>query len=163
MIEHDYFGVLGIGPDEAWSETVETNDQSVSVRVLLENEVDQEALDRAAAIVIALETLDRHARELCVGELASAQTPTSMFVADVMSRVSDVELVDMLDRDSGDRAIDILRSLEFESALIRPERRGEGEAFASFRYVFDPESSGSVLIVELDESAEYVDVRVEAW
>lgn len=163
MAEHDYFGVIDETGAERWSETVEANDQQVEVAVWMESAADDEALDRAAAMVMSLDAIDRHAREQLVAELASHQSPTSQFVARALEEIDETELLAALDRESGDRAIDILRSLTLDSASIRPDFAGDDEEFCVLRYHFVPDSFDQVLVAVLDARAESADIRVETW
>lgn len=163
MAEHDYFGVIDETGAERWSELVEANDQQVDVTVWMESVADDDALDRAAAMVMSLDAIDRHARELLVGELASHATATSKFVAAVLSDLDDNDVVAALDRESGDRAIDILRSMELASVAIRPDFAADDEAFCTLRYQFAPDVFELMLVAVLDARAESVDIRIEAW
>lgn len=163
MAEHDYFGVIDETGQDRWVEQVEANDQFVEVAVWMQQAATDEALDRAAAMVMSLDAIDRHARELLVGELASNATPTSRFVAQVLADVDEEEVLAALDRESGDRAIDILRSLRLEHVTIRPDQAEDDEAFCVLRYAFVPDSFDQVLVAVLDARAESADIRVESW
>lgn len=163
MAEHDYFGVIDESGTERWTEMVEANDQQVAVTVWVEGPATDDALDRAAAMVMSLDAIDSHAREQLVAELASHATPTSQFVAQAISELDDEELVAALDRESGDRAIDILRSLQLDSAVVRPDQAGDDEEFCTLRYFFVPDSFEMVLVAVLDARAESADIRLETW
>ncbi|MFM6973999.1 MAG: hypothetical protein ACKOXM_02500 [Agromyces sp.] len=163
MAEHDFFGVIDESGATAWTEVVEANDQRVSVRVLVERAPDEDALDRAAAMVMSLDAIDRHARELLVAELTSHGTTTSQFVARALAELDDDDLLGALDRESGDRAIDVLRSLVLDSAVLRPDFAGDDEAFCVLRYHFAPDVFDGVLAVTLDARAEAAQFDVESW
>ncbi len=163
MAEHDYFGVIDETGAERWSELVEANDQQVEVTVWLESPAEDDALNRAAAMVMSLDAIDRHAREQLVAELASHQTPTSQFVASAIADLDEDDLLGALDRESGDRAIDILRSLELASAVLRPDLAADDEAFCTLRYQFAPDDFELVLVAVLDARAESADIRIERW
>ena len=163
MAEHDYFGVIDETGAERWSETVEANDQSVQVSLWLGGPATDDALDRAAAMVMSLDAIDRHAREQLVAELASSGSSTSQFVARVIDELDDAELAAELKRSSGDHAIDILRSLSLDSVTLRPDLAGDDEAFCVFRYHFAPDVFDLVLVATLDARAESVGVTLETW
>ena len=163
MAEHDYFGVIDETGAERWTELVEANDQQVDVSVWMESAADDDALDRAAAMVMSLDAIDRHARELLVGELASHATQTSQYIAAIVGDVDDEDIVNALDRESGDRAIDILRSMQLASATIRPDLAGDDESFCTLRYHFAPDLFDLTLVAVLDARAESADIRIEAW
>ncbi|MGV1035134.1 MAG: hypothetical protein ACOYBP_07985 [Microbacteriaceae bacterium] len=163
MAEHDYFGVIDESGTERWTEQVEANDQLVAVSVWVEAPATDDALDRAAAMVMSLDAIDSHAREQLVAELASHATPTSQFVALAIAEIDDDDLVAALDRESGDRAIDILRSLQLDTAIIRPDQAGDDEAFCTLRYSFVPDSFEMELVAVLDARAESADIRLERW
>ena len=163
MAEHDYFGVIDETGTERWLETVEANDQQVAVSVWMESPASEDALDRAAAMVMSLDAIDRHAREQLVAELASHASSTSQFVARALEELDDAELLAELDRESGDRAIDILRSLTLDSVTIRPDFAGDDEAFCALRYHFASDVFELVLVVTLDARAESAGVTLETW
>lgn len=163
MAEHDYFGVIDESGVDRWNELVEANDQQVDVSVWVEAPASDDALDRAAAMVMSLDAIDSHAREQLVAELASHATPTSQFVAAAIAEIDDDELLAALNRESGDRAIDILRSLELASAFVRPDLDGDDEAFCTLRYQFVPDNFDLLLVAVLDARAESADIRIERW
>ncbi len=163
MAEHDFFGVIDETGGQPWREIVLANDQRVEVSVWMEHAADPDDLDRAAAMVMSLDAIDNHAREQFVAELSSSHSPTSRFVADALSGIDDEELYAALNRDSGDRAIDILRSLTLDSATIRPDQGGDDEEFCLLRYHFVPDVFAEVLVAILDARAESADIRIESW
>ncbi len=163
MIEHDYFGVVEPEQDEAWFEQVEANDQLVDVRLIATNAVTEEQLDRAAAMLIALEAIDLHAREAFVSELSSTGSNATKFTLAVTERLGEEILADTFERTSGDYAIEILRSMAFESLTINPEFDEEGESFATARFVFRPEETSLELVLTLDATAEPVASQLESF
>lgn len=161
-IEHDYFGVIESDRTGAlyWSETVEAGDQSVDVSLSAPAgaSVDDASLDIAAAVISGLEDLDVSTRESIVGQLGSASSPVTRFVAGVLDEF-DGDLEGYVAHDSGDREIDLLRSLELVRAWIHPHRAGEGEAFVTLEFSLDASRSDLVLLVQLTGRGEVVDIE----
>ena len=83
-IEHDYFGLLESGPDGSifWSENVELGDQSVTVDLTApdQDDVSEAALDVAAALISALEDIDRSARNAMVNELSDRTSEVTEYI-----------------------------------------------------------------------------------
>lgn len=158
MIEHDYFGVLDEHGFEAWSELIEANEQQVQVSVRLGGSVDEDALDRAAAMVMALEPMDWHARELLVAELTSGASVPAQYAARAIAEIDEDDFADAVGRESGDRVMDVLRSLRLDSVVLRPDHAGDDEGFATLQYVFAPDVFDPLLVVVLDARAELVSV-----
>ncbi|HLP23046.1 MAG TPA: DUF2004 domain-containing protein [Microbacteriaceae bacterium] len=161
MIEHDYFGALDELGHEAWSELIEANEQQVNVSVRIVGAPEEDALDRAAAMVMSLEAMDWHARELLVAELASGASIPAQFAARAIAEIDEDDFLEAINRESGDRVMDLLRSLRLESLVLTPNRAGSEEAFAVLRYVFAPDVFEPTLAVTLDDAAELVSVDIE--
>lgn len=163
MIEHDYFGVIDPAADDAWFEQVEANDQQVDVYLAASFDVTEHQLDRAAALLIALEAIDLHAREAFVSQLSSTSSDASRFTSTIIQTLGDAELEDSFERSSGDYAIEILRSMAFETLRIHPEHDDEGESFATLQYVFRPEDTHITLQLTIDSEAQPVGSATASW
>ncbi|WP_353810180.1 DUF2004 domain-containing protein [Agromyces sp. SYSU T00194] len=162
-IEHEYFGVVGGDGGSYWSEVVDCGDQSVEVVLQVDDdEPAEEALDVAAGMVSGIEDLDADVREAFVAELARASTPTSRFLALVQEVLEAEEIEDAIARESGDREIDILRSLVLERVEFRPANGGQDEAFAVFEYSFAADDNDARLIATVDRDSDVVDVVLES-
>lgn len=151
-LEHDFFGLLESGPDGSvfWSETVELADQSVAVDLTApdQDDVSQDALDAAAAIVASIEEIDRRARIAMLGEVdnrASEVTEYILMQQDQLGEQLEEFLVDV----SGDVAVDIIRSLNLTSVTILADEHGGTDPFAVFEYALDPDITDDVLLVNL--------------
>jgi Protein of unknown function (DUF2004) len=163
-IEHDYFGVI----DETsqgglfWSDTIELGDQSVVLELTADNEraVSEVALDSAAAIIHALDGFDGRARDALVAELSERQSVTSSYVDRNVNELGD-SLLDLLVYNSGDIAIDVLRSLQLLRVVFTPENADEDEVFAVFDYSISPDDTDSLLIVSFDIRGDVVAVDME--
>ncbi|GLI28647.1 hypothetical protein ARHIZOSPH14_28890 [Agromyces rhizosphaerae] len=161
-IEHEYFGVVGGDGGSYWSEVVDCGDQSVEVVLQADgDELSEESLDVAAGMVSGIEDLDADVREAFVAELARPSTPTAQFLADVQEALEPEDIEDAIARESGDREIDILRSLVLERVEFRPANGGEDEAFAVFEYSFAADESDARLIASVDRDSDVVDVQYE--
>ena len=72
-IEHDYFGLLESGPDGAifWSESIDLGDMTVTVNLTApdQDDVTPDALNAAAALITALDEIDRRARNFMLAEV----------------------------------------------------------------------------------------------
>ncbi|OJX81501.1 DUF2004 domain-containing protein [Leifsonia sp. 71-9] len=163
-IEHDYFGVI----DEtasgglAWSDTVEMADQAVEVELLADDEtaVTEFALDSAAALIQALEGFDARARDALIAELSSRQSATSTYIDQHVDRMGD-SLVDLLVHNSGDIAVDVLRSLQLLHVVLQPDDAGEDEVFATFDYSISPDDTDAILTVSFDVRGDVVAVDTQ--
>ncbi|WP_313545838.1 DUF2004 domain-containing protein [Leifsonia aquatica] len=163
-IEHDYFGVI----DEtasgglAWSDTVEMADQAVEVELLADDEtaVTEYALDSAAALIQALEGFDARARDALVAELSSRQSATSTYIDQHVDSLGD-SLVDLLVHNSGDIAVDVLRSLQLLHVVLQPDDAGEDEVFATFDYSISPDDTDAILTVAFDVRGDVVAVDTQ--
>lgn len=155
MIEHDYFGVLDERGREEWSETVNVGEDAVVVSVRLTSAATLESLNRAAAMVMSIEDIDRHARELAVSELSSRQSVAAGYVADVIDRYGIEEIDRYRSHDSGDIVLDVLRSVVLDSVELHPDRDEPGQPFASLRYLLARDLDDVELWCSLDVAAEY--------
>jgi hypothetical protein len=159
-IEHDYFGYLGSEQEDDlyWSETVEVGEQDVEVSLNApdETEVAEESLDIAAGMIGQLESLDSDAREAFVGELSTDTSNTIAFFYQSESELGDEVLDDVINRESGDRQIDFLRSLTLVRVSFLPHNSGDDEVFALFEYSIAPGESDAVLIARFNINADVV-------
>lgn len=161
-IEHDFFGVI----DEtasgglAWFDTVELADQAVEVELLADDElaVPEHAVDAAAALIQSLEGFDARARDALIAELSSRQSATTVYIDEHVDKLGD-SLLDLLVYNSGDIAIDVLRSLQLLRVAIQPDSAGEDEVFATFDYSISPDETDAVLTVSFDVRGDVVAVE----
>lgn len=163
-IEHDYFGVI----DEtasgglAWNDAVELADQTVEVELRADDEqaVGEYALDAAAALIQALEGFDARARDALVAELSSRQSATSSYIDEHVDKLGE-SLLDLLVYNSGDIAIDVLRSLQLLTVAIQADQAGEDEVFATFDYSISPDETDAILTVSFDVRGDVVAVETQ--
>lgn len=159
-IEHDYFGYLGSEQEDElyWSETLGVGEQDVDVSLSApdENEVAEESLDIAAGMIGQLEDLDSDAREAFVGELAKDTSNTIAYFYQSVSELGDEVLDDAINRESGDRQIDFLRSLRLVRVSFLPHHAGDDEPFALFEYSIAPGESDAVLIARFNINADVI-------
>lgn len=160
-IEHDYFGVVD---DDAsgglyWAETVDLGDQPVEVELTARDaaDVSEAGLDAAAAVINSLEGLDARARDALIADLSQRDSVTTQYID---QRVDDrgESLLDLLVHNSGDIAMDVLRSLQLVRVALRPDRTDDDEAFALFEYSIDPDESDALLEVGFDDRGDVVSV-----
>ncbi|ANF30446.1 hypothetical protein A0130_00990 [Leifsonia xyli] len=164
-IEHDFFGLI----DEtasgglAWDDTVELGDQAVEVELLADDEsgVPEFALDSAAALIQALEGFDARARDALIAELSSRQSATTSYIDEHVDKLGD-DLLDLLVYNSGDIAIDVLRSLQLLTVVIQADRADEDEVFATFDYSIAPDETDAVLTVSFDVRGDVVSVETQS-
>ncbi|WP_309129419.1 DUF2004 domain-containing protein [Microbacterium sp.] len=151
-IEHDYFGVLSSGPDGAifWTERVEFGDQSVTVDLTApdQDDVSQDALDMAAALIAGIENLDATVRRAMLGEVDDRTSEVTEYILQQQEVFGD-ELEDVLVDVSGDAAVDIIRSLRLMSMTILADEHGGTEPFAVMEYALDADATDDVLLVNL--------------
>lgn len=163
-IEHDYFGII----DEtasgglAWDDTADLADQSVEIELQAddENAVTEYALDAAAALIQALEGFDARARDALVAELSSRQSATVNYIDDQVEKLGET-LLDLLVHNSGDIAVDVLRSLQLLRILLRPDHAEEEEVFAVFDYSIAPDETDALLTVSFDIRGDVVAVDTQ--
>ena len=126
-IEHDYFGLLESGPDGSifWSETVDFADQRVTVDLTApdQEDVSQDALDVAAAMISSLEDIDITARNAMISELDDRTSEVTEYLLQQQEAFGE-NLEDVLVDISGDVQIDIIRSLQLVSMTILADEHG---------------------------------------
>ncbi len=163
-IEHDFFGLVDETPAGglAWSDTVDLADQAVDVELRADDAraVGEGALDAAAAFVQSLEGFDSRARDALIAELSSRQSATTSYVDEHVDRLGE-SLLDLLVYNSGDIAIDVLRSLQLLRVEIRADRTGEDEVFATFDYSISPDETDALLTVSFDVRGDVVAVETQ--
>jgi len=156
-IEHDFFGLLESGPDGSifWSENVELGDQTVTVDLTApdQDDVSPAALDVAAAMISALETIDRAARNAMVTELDDRTSEVTEYILQQQEQLGD-DIQDLLVDISGDLHIDVIRSLQLMSMTILADEHGGTDPFAVLEYALDPDSTDDVLLVNLDSAGD---------
>lgn len=163
-IEHDYFGVI----DEtasgglAWNDTVDLADQAVEVELRADDEraVGEFALDSAAALIQALEGFDNRARDALIAELSSQQSATTSYIDEHVDKLGE-SLLDLLVYNSGDIAMDVLRSLQLLAVRVQADQAGEDEAFATFDYSISPDETDAILTVSFDVRGDVVAVDTQ--
>ncbi|MDZ8201963.1 DUF2004 domain-containing protein [Microbacterium sp. SSW1-59] len=160
-IEHDYFGLLESGPDGSlfWSEVVELGDQAVTVDLTApdQDDVSPTALDVAASLIAALETVDLKARGAMVSELGDRTSEVIEYILQQQETLGD-DLEDMLVDISGDTHVDIIRSLQIMSMTILADELGGKDPFAVLEYALDPDATDDVLLVNLDSDGDVLSV-----
>ena len=151
-IEHDYFGLLESGPDGSifWSETVDFADQRVTVDLTApdQEDVSQDALDVAAAMISSLEDIDITARNAMISELDDRTTEVTEYLLQQQEAFGE-NLEDVLVDISGDVQIDIIRSLQLVSMTILADEHGGTDPFAVLEYALDADATDDVLLVHL--------------
>ena len=152
-IEHDYFGLLETGPDGSifWSENVEFADQIVTVDLTApdQDDVSPAALDIAAAMITALESIDLTARNAMVTELDDRTSEVIEYILQQQEQLGD-EIDDLLVDQSGDLHIDVIRALQLTSMTILADEHDGSDPFAVLEYALDPDSTDDVLLVNLN-------------
>ncbi|KRC50815.1 hypothetical protein ASE16_07485 [Leifsonia sp. Root227] len=164
-IEHDYFGVI----DEtasgglAWNDTADLSEQVVEVDLLADDEsaVPEFALDAAAAMIQAIDGFDARARDALIAELSSRQSATVAYIDEHVDKLGD-SLIDLLVHNSGDIAVDVLRSLQLLRILLQPDHSDEDEVFATFDYSISPDESDALLTVSFDIRGDVVAVDTQS-
>ncbi|MDQ1575676.1 MAG: hypothetical protein QOH55_826 [Microbacteriaceae bacterium] len=163
-IEHDFFGIIDETSDGGlfWSDTVELGDQAVSLELTADNEsnVSEKSLDSAAAMIHALEGFDARARDTLVAELSERASVASSYVDRHVDELGE-SLLDLLVHNSGDIAIDVLRSLQLMRVGFFPERSDEEEVFAVFDYSISPDDTDYLLVVSFDIRGDVVAVDMQ--
>jgi hypothetical protein len=164
-VEHDYFGVVDSTSSGGlyWDDTLEVGDQFVDLVLSAEDEdlVSESGLDLAAAMAQGLEAFDGRAREALVAQLSERQSATTTFIdRQVDSKGEDLQtLLDLMVDNSGDIAIDVLKSLQLLRVVIHPEHTQGDDAFATFDYAIDPDESDELLIVSFGADGDVIDVE----
>ncbi|MGC5171075.1 hypothetical protein ACPW96_07800 [Micromonospora sp. DT81.3] len=151
-IEHDFFGLLESGPDGSifWSENVDLGDQSVTVDLTApdQDDVSEDALDVAAAMVSSLEAIDSTARDAMLAETDDRTSEVTEYILQQQATLGD-ELEELLLDNSGDISVDIIRSLQLMSMTILADEHGGNDPFAVLEYALDPDATDDVLLVNL--------------
>ncbi|HEX5858749.1 MAG TPA: DUF2004 domain-containing protein [Microbacterium sp.] len=151
-IEHDFFGLLESGPDGSifWSENVDLGDQSVTVDLTApdQDDVSEDALDVAAAMVSSLEAIDSAARDAMLAETDDRTSEVTEYILQQQATLGD-ELEELLLDNSGDISVDIIRSLQLMSMTILADEHGGNDPFAVLEYALDPDATDDVLLVNL--------------
>ena len=151
-IEHDFFGLLESGPDGSifWSENVDLGDQSVTVDLTApdQDDVSEDALDVAAAMVSSLEAIDSTARDAMLAETDDRASEVTEYILQQQATLGD-ELEELLLDNSGDISVDIIRSLQLMSMTILADEHGGNDPFAVLEYALDPDATDDVLLVNL--------------
>ena len=151
-IEHDYFGLLESGPDGSifWSETVDFADQRVTVDLTApdQEDVSQDALDVAAAMISSLEDIDITARNAMISELDDRTSEVTEYLLQQQEAFGE-NLEDVLVDISGDVQIDIIRSLQLVRMTILADEHGGTDPFAVLEYALDADATDDVLLVHL--------------
>ncbi|MCL2515503.1 MAG: DUF2004 domain-containing protein [Microbacteriaceae bacterium] len=164
-VEHDFFGLIESTASGGlyWDDTVEVGDQFVELVLRADDEdtVGEASLDLAAAMVNGLEAFDARAREALVAELSERQSATTTFIdRQVDGRGEDLQtLLDLMVDNSGDIAIDVLKSLQLVRVSLNPAGVDGDEAFAAFDYSIDPDESDELLIVSFAADGDVIDVE----
>ena len=163
-IEHDFFGVIdGNGTGGLrWSDIVELGDQAVSIDLSADdqNQVNDVVLALAAAMIHALEGFDARARDALIAQLSERESATTQYVDQNVDDMGE-SLLDLLVHNSGDIAMDVLRSLQLVHVGLYPERDDDGEAFAVFDYSISPDDTEYLLVVSFDIQGDVVAVDME--
>ncbi|WP_437584727.1 DUF2004 domain-containing protein [Paramicrobacterium sp. CJ85] len=162
-IEHDYFGVIESDESGAlyWSETVDAGDQTVDVSLSAPAGVDvsEDSLEAAQVMIGALEGLDMRAREAIIAEIGAATSDVTAYLLEI-DDILGPELSAYVTRESGDREIDIIRSLELLRVALHPHQSGEGEAFATLEFAIAPDDNELALLVHLSVRGESVAIEL---
>ncbi|WP_223690245.1 DUF2004 domain-containing protein [Leifsonia poae] len=163
-IEHDYFGII----DEtasgglAWSDSIDVTEQVVEVDLLADDEaaVPAFALDAAASLIHALDGFDARARDALIAELSSRASATTTYIDSHVEKLGD-SLVELLVHNSGDIAVDVLRSLQLLRVVIQPDHADEDEVFATFDYSISPDETDALLTVSFDFRGDVVSIDTQ--
>jgi hypothetical protein len=122
--------------------------------------VGEFALDSAAALIQALEGFDARARDALIAELSSRQSATTNYIDEHVDKLGE-SLLDLLVYNSGDIAIDVLRSLQLLTVTVQADQAGEDEAFATFDYSISPDETDAILTVSFDVRGDVVAVDTQ--
>jgi hypothetical protein len=163
-IEHDFFGIIednGSG-GLRWSDTVELGDQSVAIDLSADDEtaVNDVVLALAAAMIHALEGFDARARDALIAQLSARESATTQYIDQNVADMGD-NLLETLVHNSGDIAMDVLRSLQLVHIAFYVERDDDGDAFAVFDYSISPDDSDFLLVVSFDIQGDVVAIDLE--
>ena len=163
-IEHDYFGIVD---DDAsgglyWEDTVELEDQAIDIELFADDQtaVTEASLDAAATIIRSREGLDGRARDALIAQLSVRESVTTQYIDRSVDALGE-SLLDVLVHNSGDIAMDVLRSLQLTHILLLPERTDNDTVFARFDYSIDPDETDAILSVSFDVRGDVVAVELE--
>jgi len=160
-IEHDFFGVVdddGAG-GVRWSDTVDVADQPVEVTLQSTVPPTAGSLDLAAALIRSLEGFDARARDALIAQLSERESATTRYVDSRVDALGD-DLVELLVHNSGDIAMDVLRSLQLLRVSVDTGAEEADEPFAVFEYGIDPDADDDVLAVAFDRRADVVAIEL---
>ncbi|GAB3616807.1 hypothetical protein GCM10027416_13640 [Okibacterium endophyticum] len=162
-VEHDFFGLIETDSDGAlyWSETAEVGDQVIDLTLSVPGGVSvaEDALDGAAGMVATLDDLDLRAREAMLAQLDASGSDVAEFIATSVDELGD-DLEDLLVDHSGDREVDVIRSLQLMRVSLHPHQTGEGDPFVSLEFALDPDGSELALVAHLTVRGETVNVEL---
>ncbi|MFZ4896163.1 DUF2004 domain-containing protein [Plantibacter sp. Mn2098] len=163
-IEHDYFGIIASEPGGGvyWSENIDVGEQSVSVDLSApdESDITEEALDLAAAMILALEGFDLRSREAMLSEVDDRTSEVTEYIVQAVDELGE-SIEDVLVDQSGDRDVDVIRSMTLLSVGFSPHQHGAGEPFAVFEYSLDADQLDGVLLVAYSSDGEVTGVTSE--
>lgn len=161
-IEHEVLGLIADAEEgPIWGERLAVGDQDVDVEL---HAVpgrplgDGDGVSFAAAFLAALEGADLRAREFLVAGLGSAGE-VQLFVTAVLDELGD-GLEDVLSYDSGDREIDLLRSLLLERVIVYPALDGPEEAFVRMIFAVDADEVDPLVVVSMTRTADLAGVEI---
>jgi len=111
-------------------------------------------------MIHALEGFDARARDALIAQLSERESATTQYVDQNVDDMGE-SLLDLLVHNSGDIAMDVLRSLQLVHVGLYPERDDDGEAFAVFDYSISPDDTDYLLVVSFDIQGDVVAVDME--
>lgn len=163
-MEHDYFGVIEetAAGGLRWSDAIEVSEQYVELELSApaSDGVSARALDAAASLLTNLDRFDARARDALVAQLSDRASVTAQYV----ERSSDAlgeSLLDLLVDNSGDLAVDVLRSLQLLRVRVHPENADDDAEFAVFDYSISPDDTDALLTVSFDLRGDVVAVETD--
>lgn len=163
-IEHDYFGLIETSEIGGiyWSERVDFDDQSVSVSLSAETEdtLHPDALDTAASMIATLDDLDLRAREAMIAELPDRSSAVNEYISLQVEEQGD-DLEDFFTHVSGDRDIDLLRSIQVFGVRFNVLAMGDDDAFVTIEYALDPTAADDILVIALNLRGESVSIVLD--
>lgn len=163
-IEHDYFGIIATEPGGGvyWSDNIDVGEQSVSISLSAPDETDipADALDLAAAMILALEGFDLRSREAMLSEVDDRTSEVTEYIVQAVQELGE-SLEDILVDESGDQDVDVIRSMTLLSVGFAPHQHGGDDAFAVFEYSLDADQLDGVLMVAYSSDGEVTGVTSE--
>jgi hypothetical protein len=161
-VEHDYFGLIEEDSSGGlhWDDSVEVGDLLVELELDAANaaDVSEAGLDAAAAVIHNIEGLEARARDALVADLSQRSSVTTEYVDDRVDDLGD-SLLDLLVHNSGDIAMDVLRSMQLVRVALRPDATTGDAPFAVFTFSIDPDATDAVLSVAFDERGDVIAVE----